>query len=239
MLWGNLPKVSELRDVWVYEERPLIPGEYEDGVEPDSPRFLQQYHEKYERKMKLSLWYFDNYMTMIAGTQYWGNNVKKWFLPTDMMDLEGEQKVIVTITSEAFGFLLYENCRNKWIQIFKWKDQNPKSNKKSKPPPQYNKNKPETHLFKAKWSDNCTGQSMGWHPDAFKSYNDYIKCVNRVRELDLEAGSQIMLRARAMIREAHDYIEEKAQPARKRKRQNEEADGVSEAPAIPTVFVDE
>ena len=84
--------------------------------------------------MKLSLWYFDDYMTMIAGTQYWGNDVKTRFLPTDMMDLEGERKVIVTITSEAFGFLLYENCRDKWIQIFKWKDQNPKSNKKSKPP---------------------------------------------------------------------------------------------------------
>jgi hypothetical protein len=155
------------------------------------------------------------------------------------MEMEGGRKVIVTITSEAFGFLLYENCRNKWIQIFKWKDQNPKSNKKSKPPPQYNKNKPETHLFKAKWSDNCTGQAMGWHPDAFVSYNGYIQCVKMARELDLQAGGLIMLRARAMIREAHGYIEEEAQPARKRKRQNEEADAVSEAPAIPTVFVDE
>ena len=64
-------------------------------------------------------------------------------------------------------------------------------------------------------------------------------CVRRVRELDLEAGGLVMLRARDMIREAHGYIEEEAQPARKRKRQNEEADAVSEAPAIPTTFVDE
>ena len=234
-----MPKVSEIVDLWHYEERPLHMGEYEDGVELDSGRFTKEYHEKYEQKMKLTLWYFDDYMTMIAGTQYWGNDVKTRFLPTDMMDLEGEQKVIVTITSEAFGILLYENCRDKWIQIFKWKDQNPKSNKKSKPPPQYNKNKPETHPYKAKWSDNCSGQSMGWPPDAFKAYNDYIKCVKRVRELDLEAGGQIMLRARAMIREARGYTEAEAQPARKRKRQNEDADEVFEAPTIPTVFVDE
>jgi hypothetical protein len=239
MLGGNLPEVTEIKKLWYYEERPLHMGEYEDGVEPDSGRFTKEYHEKYERKMKLTLWYFNDYMTMIAGTQYWGNDVKTRFLPTDMMDLEGEQKVIVTITSEAFGILLYENCRDKWIQIFKWKDQNPKSNKKSKPPPQYNKNKPETHPYKAKWSDNCSGQSMGWHHDAFKAYNDYINCVKRVRELDLEAGGQVMLRARAMIREAHGYTEEEAQPTRKRKRQNEDADGVSEAPTIPTVFVDE
>jgi hypothetical protein len=239
MMGGDLPEVSELRDVWQYEERPLNQGDYQDGVEPDSPRFTPEYHAKYERKMKLTLWYFDDYMTMMAGTQYWGNDVKTRYLPTDMMEVEGERKVIVTITSEAFGFLLYENCRKKWIQIFKWKDENPKSNKKSKPPPQYNKNKPETHKFKAKWSDNCTGQAMGWHPDAFKSYNQYIQCVKMARELDLQAGGLIMLRARDMIREAHGYIEEEAQPTKKRKRQNEDADGVSEAPTIPTVFVDE
>jgi hypothetical protein len=239
MLGGNLPEVNEIKMLWYYEETPLHMGEYDDGVEPDSVRFTKEYHDEYERKMKLTLWYFDDYMTMIAGTQYWGNDVKTRFLPTDMMDLEGEQKVIVTITSEAFGILLYENCRDKWIQIFKWKDQNPKSNKKSKPPPQYNKNKPETHPYKAKWSDNCSGQSMGWHPNAFKAYNEYIDSVKRVRELDLEAGCLIMLRARAMIREAHGYTEEEAQPTRKRKRQNEDADGVSEAPTIPTVFVDE
>ena len=80
---------------------------------------------------------------------------------------------------------------------------------------------------------------MGWHPGAFKSYNDYIKCVKRVRELDLEAGGQIMLRARALIRDAHGYTEEEAQPTRKCKRQNEDADEDFEAPTIPTMFVDE
>ena len=135
MMGGTLPKVSEIMDLWHYEERPLHPGEFEDGVEPDDARFQNQYHEKYDRKMKLSLWYFDDYMTMIAGSQYWGNDTKTRFLPTDMMDIEGEQKVIVTITSEAFGILLYENCRDKWIEKFKWKDENPRSNKKSKPPP--------------------------------------------------------------------------------------------------------
>ena len=113
MLGGNLPKVSEIMDLWNYEERPLHMGEYEDGVDPDSGRFTKKYHDKYVRKMKLTLWYFDDYMTMISGTQYWGNNVKTWFFLTDMMELEGEQKVIVTITSEAFGILLYKNCRDK------------------------------------------------------------------------------------------------------------------------------
>ena len=75
MLGGNLPQVSELRDVWLYEERPLHMGEYEDGVEPDSARFTKEYHDEYERKMKLTLWYFDDYITMIAGIQYWSNDV--------------------------------------------------------------------------------------------------------------------------------------------------------------------
>ena len=55
----------------------------------------------------------------------------------------------------------------------------------------------------------------------------------------MEAGGQIMLCARALIRDAHGYTEEEAQPARKRKRQNEDADEDFEAPTIPTVFVDE
>jgi hypothetical protein len=42
-----------------------------------------------------------------------------------------------------------------------------------------------------------------------------------------------------MIREAHGYSEEEAQPTKKRKRQNEEEDAVSEAPVIATMFVDE
>jgi len=48
MLGGNLPEVSKIMDLWHYEERSLNPGEYEDGVEPDSGRFTKEYNEKYE-----------------------------------------------------------------------------------------------------------------------------------------------------------------------------------------------
>ncbi len=94
---------------------------------------------------------------------------------TDTMDMvAGKMKVLVPVTGEAFGLLIFCNCRGKWISYCEWKDLNPRVEC-----PKYNKKKKETHKYKAKWSDSKTGQVKGggWDPKAYKKLNDMILLV--------------------------------------------------------------
>ena len=80
-------------------------------------------------------------------------------------DTSGKKKVLVTITSEAFGLVIFANCRDKWIADFQFKA----SNKKAKIP-KYNKEDPATHKYQNKWSSSRTGQVQGggWDNEALQ-----------------------------------------------------------------------
>ena len=159
----DLPEIDEIMESWNLGE---APG---DDAEEDAK-------EAYARQVLILTWYLDEYVPMAVGVDWWGPETRPYKLMVDTTDVEGKEKVLVTVTSEAFGLLQYENCRSRWINIFKWRKKN--KGKKGRKSPQYNRNKPETAPFKAKWSDYKAGQCSGWDPQAFhvfKERKDQIK----------------------------------------------------------------
>ena len=115
----------------------------------------------------LLIWYYDRYLPAAARKEYWGDDVRYYKLYTDKINLKGKQKVLVTISSEAFGLLQLRNCAKKWKNIFVLKENDAKAEIPSK------KDNPETIKCKAEWTDPKIGQVKygGWHPEAIEYMN--------------------------------------------------------------------
>jgi hypothetical protein len=154
---GGLPDIEELMGSWNLGEAPGDDASADDLA-------------AYTRQVKILTWYVDQFVPMAVGVDWWGPELRPYKLMTDTTELEGKQKVLVTVTSEAFGLLQYENSRSRWINVFKWKRKN--GNKKGKKVPQYNRKKPDTFVYMAKWSDYKAGQCSGWNPVAFQVFEE-------------------------------------------------------------------
>lgn len=80
---------------------------------------------KNAKDKRILLWYQDRWMPIVVGLEYWDNKYRHYELPTDKVKLrDGNEWVHVTISSEAFGLAMYENCRDKWEEIMKLKAEN-------------------------------------------------------------------------------------------------------------------
>jgi len=61
---------------------------------------------------ELVLWYYDRYLPIVAGNTFYGESIRHYKIPVEKAAIVGTTtKVLVTISSEAFGLLSYENCR--------------------------------------------------------------------------------------------------------------------------------
>jgi hypothetical protein len=67
---------------------------------------------------ELFLWYYDAWLPAILPREFWREDIRFYRLLTDACEIAGKQKVLVTVASEAFGLLMWENCRNKWVNYF-------------------------------------------------------------------------------------------------------------------------
>lgn len=77
------------------------------------------------RDKKILLWYEDRFLPIAIGLEYWSPKNRHYKLKTDTVTLRnGEEKVLCTIASEAFGLMTYDNCRDKWEEIMKLKAEN-------------------------------------------------------------------------------------------------------------------
>ena len=189
-------------------------------MDPDDPRLKPEYAQQYARKIQVLTWYVDEYLPMAAGVQWFGPTIRPYYLPCDTLDIGGGQmKVYVTITSEAFGRLVFENCRDKWVEIFKWRDAQPSSKKRTNPPT-YKANKPETHKFKAKWSDNNIGQTTGWSKDAYERMKELMAEIKAFRESDAENDNAKQAFGRALIRSIHGIKDDEEEEPPKKKRKS-------------------
>lgn len=75
-------------------------------------------------------WYTDCWLPIVVGSEYWDESNCHYKLPTDECSIKKkdgteEKKVLCTISSEGFGLLVYDNCRDKWQNIFTLKAENP------------------------------------------------------------------------------------------------------------------
>ena len=177
---GTLPSTHEIENVWD------LPEVTEASSDEDKA--------KYEAKVDLLTWYLDVFMPKAVGLEFWGDIIRPYKLMTDTElvegDLSGKKKVLVTVTSEAFGLLVYHNCRDKWIADYKYK----KQHGKKVPVPKFKKDDPSTHAHVNKWSNSCSGSVVGggWHVDALKKFNALKDHVKAFREAEKDNGYKKM-----------------------------------------------
>ena len=113
---------------------------------------------------------------------------------TDKTNVDGKQKVLVTVTSEAFGLLMFANCRDKWLNVFQYKKT---AKRKGTKVPQYKKDDPTTHKYKGKWSSSCTGSAVGggWSSEALVYFEAAKKNISEWRKEEEARGNTTYLLA--------------------------------------------
>ena len=120
-------------------------------------------------------------------------------------------KVCVTVTSEAFGLLVLENCRGKWVNIFELKE-------RDGPSAVVPTKGDEALPFKAKWTDSKCGRVKfgGWDAAAYDYFEATKTRIKHFRTTDSANAFDTQNYALALIREKHGIDAEA--PGRKRKR---------------------
>ena len=219
----SLPTQSELEHVWAIGEAPEDEANDEEKAQ-------------YARKIDILTWYIDEWLPMVVGIEYWGPHLRPYHLMDDKMDMAaGLMRVLVTITSEAFGYLIYANCRGKWVAGLQWKDTNPKI-----PCPVYNKKRPETHCYRPVWSDSKSGQVKGggWEKKAYTKYNKMITLVKEFRVSEEANGHEMMLFAQTLIKAVHEIPEGDTEPPKKKRRTGGDSDEEDPEP-VELDFLDE
>ena len=173
-------------------------------------------HETYEHKKDFLLWYVDRYLPAAAGDVVYGKKIRSYFKVTDIIEIDGKKRVYVESASEAFGWLLLENCYDKWCQICPKKRESP-----SWKVPKYKKKDPATHPYnKCKWSDSTAGQGAGWAPGAREALNSYKEIIRKFRNEDHANKWKVHNFCLQLIRETHGITEDTPMPkgSKKRKR---------------------
>ena len=68
--------------------------------------------DKDANKKAILNWYFDRWLPVAAGSLFWGTTIRYYHYPTDkeaVIPGVDQKRVLVTVASEAFGFLTLEN----------------------------------------------------------------------------------------------------------------------------------
>ena len=87
-------------------------------------KFSVDHFENPENKKdkKILLWYMDRWLPIAIGLEYWDDKYRHYCLPTDKLKMrDGVDRLYCTTSSEAFGLMVYDNCRDKWEAIMKLK----------------------------------------------------------------------------------------------------------------------
>lgn len=174
------------------------------------------------------LWYFNDWMPAVAGKQWFGDDIKKYKLLTDLQDVRGTKRVNVTITSEAFGLLMYENCQVKWQRMAQYKAKHGKKARFPKAKDDKDLDGNGIDYYQAKWSDSNMGQVQfgGWAAEAYERFEVLKELVHGLRIEDEKNGKAMQNYAKKLIRELHKVDEEAApekKNGRKRKAPKERA----------------
>jgi hypothetical protein len=162
-----------------------------------SPKTLNE--PKYKKAKELLLWYYDEWLPAILPREFWREDIRHYKLLTDTVEIAGKQKVLVTVASEAFGLLMWENCHDKWVNYFELKDKDG-----DKAPVPTGKH-PEAHKHQAKWSDGNSGQVKygGWKDEAYDFFEKLKGQLKEWRKVEEENGKPAQKFAFDLMRSTH------------------------------------
>lgn len=184
------------------------------------------------KSKNLLIWYYDRYLPAAARKEYWGDDNRYYKLYTDKINLKGKQKVLVTISSEAFGLLQLRNCAKKWKNIFVLKE-----TEGAMAVIPTKKTDKESENYKAEWTDPKIGQVKygGWHPRAIEYLNNTVDFLRKLREDDAADNNKKAEYYKEILREKNE-IKGDAPGGRRRRKKKSLDETPAPAPApIPKI----
>jgi len=149
---------------------------------------------------ELFIWYYDEYLPAVLPKEFWKEDIRYYKLLTDTITIAGKEKVLVTVTAEAFGLLMWDNCHDKWCNFCNFKDQHGEK----AAIPTGKEDGAELHL--AKWSDGKEGQVLygGWKEEAYDRFEQIKKDIKAWRSADEQSGKLGQKLALKLMRVAHN-----------------------------------
>jgi hypothetical protein len=240
-----LPTVTKIENVWNIPEPPQGPEDPDTETKQEKQdRENSPAYKKYPEAVELLTWWMDSFMPMAVGLEFWGPNIRPFHLMTDKQliegDISGKEKVLVTITSEAYAYQTYANCRDKWIADYEYLK---KHGKKAKIPTYFKKD-PSTFKHKNKWSNSQTGsvQGGGWEQKGLEYLQERVKAVAALRVKEEKERYEKYKFAQKLLQIANDVkMEDAEQPdsasGKKQKRDDTSAEKSKEDFEI--IYIDE
>ena len=159
---------------------------------PTNEEFLKIIRRDEDVDMVLFEWWWDEYMPKACGSAKVWNKLTKYFgLMRSHHPPACNNKVYITPSTEAWGMLLIENCRDRWPKLMKLKEKNgdrivyyTKAAPENKPGVQY-VNVKEDQDFVGKYTDTESGQIQfgGWSNDGLKRYKELRQLNQQARDL--------------------------------------------------------
>lgn len=202
-----------------------------------------------ERDKALAKWWQCDFLGLVVGPSTWSGtgcfDNRKYRIPTDKVWIKelAQNRVAITITSEAFARVIYKNNRDRWIAIFNYKA---KYGAKAKIPDHKKmadgSENPLCNKFKAEWSDSYGGQGSGWDPAAMVYFNQQVGLIQQFRaeEQSRAAADQHYRQVLHLIQDEHDIAHDTpfptVTPGKKRKRS---APGTDKESPPPLTILDE
>ena len=234
--------MEDIETIWDIPDKPTEP--VQGGDDANYAEAMTDYTNDlaiYKEKLALLQWYATDFLPMAAGVETWGPVQKCTKLLTDKVMLEddnsGKAKVLVPVTSEAFGQVMFKNCREKWIAVWKYK----KAHGSSATVPKYSKDDKTTHQYEALWSNPRSGQSegAGWNMDGLQYLLDRMEAISAVREADKANDYAKMKQARTLIQEAVKWKPENDGKRSATQANNAAVEGAVFSKRIKMVVLDE
>ncbi len=175
-------------------------------------------HKDYKPKLAFLLWYVDRYLPAGAGEGNYGDSKRRYKMAIEKMEIRGKQRVLVESMTEAYGWLLLDNCHSKWKAFLEEFSKNSKFKI-----PNYNKDDESTHPFHVtKYSEAHAGQGKGWKSSALVALNNYKKAIVSFREQDHKMNWKMHRLALNLIREKHGVTVDAPPTKKSRKRKARE-----------------
>jgi len=173
------------------------------------------------------IFYWDRWLTPIADKLYWSEAQKYHKLPVSTFKQtwtgeDGEEvsadKVLVTITSEAFGHLIYANIRDRAIATFEYKE---KEDRNAAIPAKGDAAKP----FKAKYTDSKCGQVKfgGWSEEGYALFETYKQQIKDFRTKDKANNWATMRKVLQIVRKKKKITGDGTKKRKRKSRSNGDA----------------
>jgi hypothetical protein len=140
--------------------------------------------------------------------------------------------------SEAFAYVLFKNCRDKWMVNYAYLRKHNKNKKATVP--RYKKTDPSTFKHQNRWLNANTVNVCGggWHLEVLKYFNTQMKAVQEFREKEEKDGYPNYTLVQNLIKINNNIKMDDDGDSVSKKQKREEAQPDKSAEVIDLMFID-